>query len=345
MATIVDVAREAGVSISTVSHVVNGTRPVREPTRQRVIDAIARTGYTPNSSARALKRARTESIGLVVSDIENPFFTDVIGGVEAEAREAGYTLLLANAAEDPARQAEAIRVLHERRVDGLMVALAAGSDSEAIPHLSGLGLPVVLIDRLAADGLDQVGVENEAPTAELVRHLASVGHRRIAMVAGLPGISTTEERVRGYRLGLEQSGIEFDPALVCQGGSRPEQAEHAVMDVMSLDDRPTAFVSANNLMTLGVLRAIETLGLRVPEDVALVSYDDFSWADLFSPRLTTVAQPTEAIGREAMRLILRRLMNPDAPPRTVRLTARIVHRDSCGCSGLGLPSLERTDLE
>lgn len=337
MATLVDVAHRAEVSISTVSHVVNGTRPVRDETRQRVLAAIEKEGYEPDGLARALRRSKSDSVGLVIPDITNPFFAEVIDGLEAEARNAGFTVLLAHSNEDPERERASIAALLSRRVDGLIVGPAAGAEFSGVATSGVRRTPVVLLDRLGVSGVDQVGVESVDATRSLARHLASLGHRRIAMVAGVEGISTSDDRVAGYRLGLQDSGVEIDPTLIVPGMSKSEPAKAAVLDLMSRREAPTALVVGNNQMTLGALAALQEVGRRVPDDVAICAHDDFAWASLFSPRLTTVAQPAFAIGREAMRLLLRRLKHPDAPPRVVRLPPTIVHRESCGCAHPDLP--------
>ena len=213
MATITDVARIAGVSVSTVSHVVNGTRTVGPETRGRVVAAIEETGYRQHAVARALRRARTDSIGLVVSDTGQPVFAEMVRGVEHEARAAGFTLLLANSAEDHDLERASVQALRERRVDGLLLAQVSGTDAELVRSMTADGLPVVLIDRLSIPEVDQVGVENAGPMRALVRHLIDTGHRRIALVAGDPGVPTLAERRSGYEQALETAGIRLDPAL------------------------------------------------------------------------------------------------------------------------------------
>ena len=183
----------------------------------------------------------------------------------------------------------------------------------ALPYLESQGVPVVLLDRFVDAPLDQVGCDNEQPTARLVEHLIGLGHRRIAMAIGIPGLSTTVERVRGYRLALEQGGIAFDPALVAEGGSLRDQAEAAMHSLLDLAEPPTAVVSGNNFMTIGLLRAIADRGLSVPDDLALVAFDDFEWADLFAPRLTVIRQPTTELGSRAVELLLSRLEDPSRP--------------------------------
>src|SRR4051812_3158133 len=327
-----EVARLAGVSVTTVSHVINGTRPASERTRRSVLQAIERTGYRPNTIARALARGGTQSLGLAISGLSNPYFMDVVAAVEQAAGRAGHTLLLGDTREDAEHELRIVRTLAERQVDGLLLAPSVGAREHALPYLESTGIPVVLLDRFV-DGvaLDQVGCDNEQPTARLVEHLIDLGHRRIAMAIGIPGLSTTDERVRGYRLALERAGLSFDPALVAEGGSQRDQARRAMHALLDLPKPPTAVVSGNNFMTIGLLRAIAERGLTVPDDIALVAFDDFEWADLFHPRLTVIRQPTTDLGARAVELLLSRLADPDRPVRTERLEAAFIHRDSCGC--------------
>lgn len=325
-----DVARAAGVSTTTVSHVLNGTRAVAEPTRQRVLDVIDELGYTHNTIARSLATSSTLTIGVAISAITNPYFMDLVRALEAEISAAGYLLLLADTKEDPVEELRVIRSLHARRVDGYILAPTAHSEP-SLRYLLDRGLPAVLIDRLADTHFDQVGVENRDATVQLVEHLAGLGHQHIAMVCGQEGLTTTDERVAGYRIGLENAGLRYDPALVIAGSSDIEPAREAVHRLRALPDPPTALVTANNRMTIGAMAALHDLGLTVPDDVALVCFDDFEWADLFHPRLTVVAQPISQIGEQAARMLLSRLKEPDRQPRTVQLAPTFVHRESCGC--------------
>ncbi|MFK4150088.1 LacI family DNA-binding transcriptional regulator [Streptomyces sp. NPDC004065] len=383
MPTMADVARSAGVSVATVSHVLNGTRPVLPHTRQAVLDAVEELGYTPNGPARSLVTSRTRSIGLAVSALSNPYFTEILQGVERCALRHGYSLLVADPHDDPGHERRAVRLLHERRVDGVIVAPSAEPHA-LLEYLTRHAVPTVFLDRLvrtgpetevrtgpeaevptgpeagaptgaesAADGrdgvrggapaaepgdgvrpapgFDQVCADGTGPTARLVTHLAALGHRRIGLVAGLPGLSTTGERVTGYRHGLAAAGLPHDERLVAHGDSTAEGAERATGALLSLAAPPTALVTANNAMTIGTLRALRARGLSVPGDIALGCFDDFVWADLFSPRLTAIAQPAEELGAQAVRLLLDRLAHPGRPTRTVRLSCTFVHRTSCGC--------------
>ncbi|HWK27709.1 MAG TPA: LacI family DNA-binding transcriptional regulator [Solirubrobacter sp.] len=328
-----DVARLAGVSVTTVSHVINGTRPASERTRERVLEAIERTGYRPNTLARALARGGTQSLGLAISGLSNPYFSEVVSAIEGAASRAGHTLLLGDTREDPEQELRIVRALAERQVDGMLLAPTAGALEHALPYLESQGIPTVLLDRFVDADFDQVGSDNEQPTARLVEHLIDRGHRRIGMAIGIRGLSTTDERVRGYKLALERGGLGFDPALLAEGASERDRARAAMDALLDLDDPPTAMVSGNNFMTIGVLRAFADRGLRVPDDMALVAFDDFEWADLFAPRLTVIRQPTAELGERAVALLLSRLEDPERPPRRERLEATFVHRDSCGCTG------------
>ncbi|WP_018545738.1 LacI family DNA-binding transcriptional regulator [Streptomyces sp. LaPpAH-108] len=355
MPTMADVARRAGVSVATVSHVLNDTRPVLPHTRQAVLDAVDALGYTPNTLARSLVTSRTRSIGLAVSAISNPYFTEILQGVEAAALAEGYSLLIADPHDDPEHELKVVQLLHERRVDGMIVAPSARPD-ELVTYLRRQAVPTVFLDRVItpdgddsgdvdgaagpdrsdqlasrAAGFDQVCAENSEPMARLVTHLAGLGHRRIGLIAGLPGLSTTSERITGYRRGLAAAGLPYDADLVVSGSSESAAAERATADLLSRPAAPTALVTANNAMTIGTLRALRERGLSVPDDIALCSFDDFAWADLFSPRLTAIAQPSREMGARAVRVLLDRLAAPDRPTRTVRLPCAFVHRTSCGC--------------
>ncbi|MFI8532344.1 LacI family DNA-binding transcriptional regulator [Streptomyces aquilus] len=333
MPTMADVARSAGVSVATVSHVLNGTRPVLPHTRQAVLDAMDELGYTPNTLARSLVTSRTRSIGLAVSAISNPYFTEILQGVEAETLRHGYSLLIADPHDDPAHERKVVQLLHERRVDGMIVAPSA-EPGDLLAYLDRHRVPTVLLDRVVEGPphFDQVCAENAGPTSRLVTHLAGLGHRRIGLVAGLPGLSTSGERLAGYRSGLTAAGLPYDEQLVAYGDSASAGAERATAALLSLADPPTALVTANNAMTIGALRTLRDRGLSVPGDLALCCFDDFAWADLFSPRLTAIAQPSKELGAEAVRVLLARLAAPDRPAGTVRLPCTFVHRSSCGCA-------------
>ena len=354
-----DVARIAGVSTSTVSHVLNGTRTVGPATEQQVRDAIAQLGYRPNIVARALATSRTMNIGLCLPITANPTFVVLVDVIERKLTAAGYHLMLHDTRDDIAVQARIVRQLLDLRADGIILApspdtalsdsalsdsvlsdsalTSALSDSAGRPDASGIRTaidahtPLVLIDRFAAADCDQVASDGVEPMRALTAHLAANGHRRIAVVAGLTGIDTSVERLQGYREAVATHGLDIDPALVIHGESDLEMTRAGVTALFSRPDRPTALVTTNNVMTLGSMRAFVDLGLRVPDDVALVCFDDFEWTDLFTPRLTAVAQDLATMGERAVQLVLRRIADPAVDTRRLRVAPEFHHRDSCGC--------------
>jgi LacI family transcriptional regulator len=332
VATIVDVARVAGVSTSTVSHVVNGTRPVNDDTRRRVLNAIQATGYRQDSVARALRRARTDSIGLVVSDVAQPVFAEMVRGVEEKATLAGYTLLLANSGEDPAREVRSLHALAAKRVDGLIVAPVARSVRKELEAIRQDGIPIVLMDRLGSSKTDHVGVENTAPMRDLVLHMVGHGHAKIALAGGDLAVSTVAERCQGYLDALEQSGIAPTKGYLMTGSGLAEDTRAQLRELMDSPGRPTAVVATSTETAIGVLEAAADLGLRTPHDFAFATFDGFAHADLFRPGVTTVTSPAHEIGNTAMQLLLGRLGDgADAPAKSVRLKPEITYRESCGC--------------
>jgi len=328
--TIVDIAREARVSVSTVSHVVNGTRRVAPATARAVREIVARTGYSANAVARALKTSRTRSVGIAVSVACNPYFGDIVGAIEGECALSGMMVFLSDTRDDPEIEFDVVRALLQRRVDGLILAPSADPERRTLRYLAEKGTPCVLVDRTPDPSFDQVGVDNGEAIAGLVQRVAARGHRRIGYVGGAPGFETTMERVAGYRAALVDLGLGFDDGLVGIGNTTVTAAAEAVRKLLARPQRPTALVCGNNLCTIGAMRALRALGLRVPADLSLVGFDDFEWAELFEPRLTLIAQPVAEIGRRATQLLMERIAEPQGPPRTVRLKTSLIERESCG---------------
>lgn len=330
MATVLDVARRAGVSTATVSYVLNGTRFVSEALRERVMAAARELQYEPNAAARTLRSNRSATIGLLVSDLHNPFFTEAIRGIEDVAQARGYTVILTNSAEDPVRESACLRALRARHVDGLILAPAGGRYAE-LEALLAANVPLVFLDR-KVPGLNAAAVtlDNETAAQAAVSHLIELGHQRIGMIAGRSRLSTTLERQDGYRRALAEAGLTVDETLVIEGGSTIEGGATAADALLQRSAPPTAVFVANNLMTIGALMVIERHGLSVPDDVALVGFDDFAWADVLRPRLTTVAQPLYEIGETAAELLLSQLAGLLTEPRQVTLPGTLIVRDSSG---------------
>jgi LacI family transcriptional regulator len=328
MTTLVEVARTAGVSVSTVSHVVNGTRYVSPGKAKLVNDAIAAVGYLPNTLARSLKLASTSSVGLAISALSNPYFSDIICAVEAECARLGLMVFLSDTQDDPDKELAVIRALHQRRVDGIIFAPSA-APSLALEYLLQRRLPCVLIDRMADPRFDQIGLDNFAAMQALVEHVVSMGHRTIGFVAGQPGFATTVERVAAFHAALEAKGISSPADAVVTGSASTAGATAAAHRLLSRPQPPTVIITGNNMATVGVMRAVRERGLNVPGDLSLVGIDDFEWADLFEPRLTLVAQPCAEIGRQAAALLVERITAPEGTRRSVRLAPELRSRTSC----------------
>ena len=324
-----DVASRAGVSSSTVSHVLNGTRKVSPATVLAVQRAIQELGYIPNTLARSLARSSTSTIGVAISALSNHYFSETVHAIETECAKHGYMMLFVDTHDDPEQELRVVTALHHRRVDGVLLAPSPGS--RALAYLQANEVPTVLVDRMMSAQFDQVGVENTASTQALVTHLIEHGHRRIGFIAGRAGLGTTDERVAGYRAALQAAGLAFEPQLLVNGGSDSEPARQATAQLLALPVPPTAIMAGNNLMTLGAMHALRDAQMEVPGQMALLGFDDFDWADFFVPRLTLIAQPIKALGARAVHRLLQRMAAPEAPTESVRLAPTLQVRNSCGC--------------
>jgi LacI family transcriptional regulator len=325
-ATIDDVARKAGVAISTVSHVINGTRFVSEATKLAVEQAIVATGYIPNSLARSLARSRTNTIGIALSGTSNPYFMDLVYAIAAECTTRKWMTLLADTKEDPEVEEKSVRQLHQHRVDGIILATCGDENSRSLAYLEQNRLPTVLVDRLVSRRFNQVGVENKHAIKQLVEHLYNLGHRRIAMIAGRPHVATTFERVNAYKRTLRDHGLPVDEALIHDGSEDAESFQR----LLALKRPPTAILAGNNRSMMRLMQYLHTAGLQVPRDIAVVGFDDFEWADFFHPRLTVIAQPMETIAKRAIALLAASVENPDLKRQTLHIKPKLVIRESCG---------------
>jgi len=329
MPTLHDVARAAGVSIATVSATINQTTFVSPALQERVRKAVAEIGYHPDAIARSLKTRTTKTLGLIISDIANPFFTSLIRGVEDVANARGYTLVLCNTDERLDKEQAYVQLLRSRRVDGVIMAPVGGAE-DYIDFETAVGAPVVFIDRRVPARADVVVVDNALGAREVVRHLIGLGHRRIGVITGLPKISTSEERLAGYQSALQGAGLRSDPALLKVGYSRLEGGYQAALELLALQHPPTAIFATNNLMAIGLMRAVAERRLRCPHDISVACFDDFDWASVFHPRLTTVAQPTYEMGSKAAEFLITRLTGGAiAEPQTCVLAPTLIIRDSC----------------
>ena len=329
MATIRDVAKLAGVSPTTVSHVINGTRFVREETRARVLEAMRRLNYQPNRLARSLRQKRTHTLGLLIPNSANPFFAEVLRGIEDACFEMGYSVILCNADDDPEKELEYLSVLVEKQVDGIVL-VSAGAADESLRLLTASRVPAVVVDReFASQGFDTVVTDNQGGGYAATRHLLSLGHRRIGCITGPSLLTPSAARVTGYRQALEEAGVPFDEELVVPGDFRSESGYEMTRKLLGLPEPPTAIFACNDMMALGAICAVHEAGLRVPDDVSVVGFDDITLASYSVPRLTTIAQPRHKMGFMAARMLIERISNRDAPIKRELLPTTLIVRDSC----------------
>jgi LacI family transcriptional regulator len=317
MSTIVDVAQRAGVSTTTASRVISGSGYASPAARAKVEQAVAELGYVPNAVARHLRSSRTKTIALVVSDITNPFFTTIARGVEDAALPRGYAVMFANTDESSSKEIDYLRMLVERQIDGLLL-VPSGNSPEAFEILGAAKMPTVVLDRrVTIRQLDEVRCDSEDGGYQLVRHLLELGHRRIAVITGPRDISTSADRVAGYERALREAGLPVSPELVAYDTYSVEAGRRQVAHVLALEPPPTAIVATNNFLAIGALNGLHAAGLRIPEDISLVAYDDLpsEWhEDRF---FTVLSQPAYELGRRATELLLDRLDGSAGPVRRV----------------------------
>jgi DNA-binding LacI/PurR family transcriptional regulator len=329
--TIRDVARSASVSLSTVSLVLNQTGPASAETRQRVLDAVRELGYEPNSQARNLRSRRAHAIGLIVPDVLNPFFALVAEGVQEEARRRDYLLVLCSSDFEADREADHARLLRASRLDGVIHLSGTGVPEEALLELAG-DSPLVFVDERVA-GLDRpfVGSDNRRGARLAAEFALECGHVRFGIVEGPPGLWTASERSAGYKQALEEAGIDLAEISTFAGDYRLESGRDAAARLVGQNglQTPTVLLVANDLMAIGCLRHCVDAGIRVPEEVGIVGYDDIALAELVTPGLTTVRQPAREMGRQAARMLLDEIEGRDGE-REVDLPAELVVRDSLG---------------
>lgn len=328
MSTIYDVASRAGVSPATVSRVLNGRTDVSPDLATRVRQAVSDLGYRPNGVARNLRRRVTTVWGLIISDIGNPFFTALVRGVEDVAHEAGFSLVLCNSDEDLVKERRYVDIALDEQMAGVIISAASEADSDLSP-LIDRGIPVVAVDRrLDSAAIDTVLVDNVRGARDATKHLIDVGCRRIACITGPSRTTTASERLRGFRQAMEAAGREVPAELVVMENFKENGGYEGAQKLLALDEPPDGLFVANNLMTMGALEAIEDAGVGIPNDIALIGFDDLPWARHARPRLSTVAQPTYDMGREAAKLLASRVAGESGVVRTLVLPPTLHVRES-----------------
>jgi len=334
LVTIKDVAKRAGVSVMTVSRVINGSKNVSESTRKKVLKAIEELGYVPNSVARSLVLKKTSTIGLVISDITNPFFTTIARGVEDTAISEHYTVIICSTDENPEKELMYVEVLAKSKVDGVIYASASGKKAP-LKSLFLKNIPIVLIDRTieGVNDLDIVRGDSVYGAYLLTKHLIELGHKRIGIVVGSTFISTARDRVEGYKKALNEAKIPIDDSLIKiseRSKFSKEDGYRLTKELLEIKDPPTAVFGGNNLMAIGAMLAIKEKGLEIPDDISLVSFDDIESLSEVYPFLTVVKQPAYTMGVLAAELLIRRIENIDKiqEKREIMLTPELIIRKS-----------------
>lgn len=332
MATIRDVAKMSGVSISTVSLALNDTGRVSPETYQKIRAAAQAVGYAPNPVAQSLKSGRSRLIGMIVGDISNPFFGRMLKGVERSALDRNHLVIVSDSGGKPEQELAILDHLSEQRVAGIIIT-PHGRSPEYAARINRLPMPFVLVDhRVPGVETDYIGSDNVLASAMLTEHLIRFGHRRIAHIAGRTGLYTTGLRLKGFVDTMRGAGIEVDPTLIVDGHYDGERAYAEAMRLMTRPDRPTAILAANNVMALGALQAINDLGFKCPRDISLTSIDDVPWGNVIQPRITMVVQQVDELARIASEWLLERIRargTAPLPPREHILIPQLVVGQSC----------------
>jgi len=328
--TLRDVAKTAGVSISTVSRVVRGEDVVNPETKRKVMEAVKKLDYYPDTTARAMVKKQTNTIGLIISDISNPFYPPLLRGVENTINKFNYSLILCNTDESAEKEKQYLRVMLEKRIDGLIVSLASSANTRFLKEFEKRNIPIVCIDRKPKNmEVDTVCVDNIQGAFMAVEYLLKIGHRKIAMISGIRGITTTEGRIKGYLKALKDYGV--DKSLIVEGKSTIEGAIEAIDKLLSLDFSPTALFSCNNLITLGTYIGLKKHDKKIPKDIAVIGFDDLNWAEALHPSPTVVSQPTYTIGATAAQILIQRILKEGPKNRqNIVLKTELIVRDSCG---------------
>jgi DNA-binding LacI/PurR family transcriptional regulator len=331
MATIRDVARRAGVSVATTARALGDYGYVSDAARRRVQRAARALDYHPNAIARSMIKGRTQTLAVIVSDNANPFFASVVRGIEDVVLAQGYAIMLCNTDENPSKEAMYLQTVRQKRVDGLIISQAGGTTT-LLRDMLASGVPIVQMDRRQPGlGADAVLIDNRAGVRAAVEHLIGLGHRRIGIISGPRQVYTGRERLEAYKATLAAAGLPVTEELILEGTFKEPSGHELIGRVLKLPMPPTAVFVANNLMTIGALLGLKEAGVRIPEEMAVVGFDDMEWAPILTPPLTAVAQPGYDLGTAAARMILSRLTDTVGfRPRKIVLQPRLVIRESCG---------------
>jgi len=328
MATIKDIARHVGVSTATISHVINNTRFVSEGLREKILKAIQELNYQPNGIARSLVKRKTHIIGIIVSDILNPFYTAVVRGIEDVTHKSGYNVMLCNTDEDPEKEKLSIQVLLEKRIDGLAISTAFQEGVHPLlPQLKTVPL-VNMVRKIKGLTADAVVGDNTGGAYKAIEHLIELGHRRIGIISGPSGLSSGAERLKGYKKALEGHRIPIDQGLIKFGDFKKESGYTLTKEILQGNAPPTAIFVTNNQMTIGALSALNELKMRIPENISLISFDDMEWYAFLNPPITTVEHSPYQMGKKAGEMLLQRISKKRTRAKKVLFPSNLIVRGS-----------------
>jgi LacI family transcriptional regulator len=324
-----DVAERAGVSVTSVSHVINQTRLVSDDLRERVLTAMNELGYQPNALARSLRRKETYTIGVIMTNSADPFFAEVTRGVEDACFEQGYNIILCNSDSDLDKELFYTNELIKKRVDGILFLAAGGKSTQHIRTMQERKTPLVVVDRYIPDlAVDTVLIDNARGGWLATHHLIELGHRRIGCITGPSDLTLSAERVTGYRRALQEAGILVDEGLIVKGNFQYETGYQAAQQFLTETKPPTAIFACNDLMAIGVINAAVKQGWQVPDRLSVIGFDDIRMAAYTNPLLTTVAQPKYEMGSIATTMLLERIHQQEMAPRQKLLDTHLVVRES-----------------
>lgn len=329
--TMKDIAREAEVSSATVSHVINGTKKISEPTQNKILELIKKYNYIPNSTAKNLRVQSTKTAALIVSSLPDTFITDMVYGVEERAREAGYNLLLVNTNEDEDYEQKTINLLHSKMVDGIILSPAA-KNLEYLNKFSPDDFPIVLVNRYAetVQHMPRVTGDNVQTGYDATKHLMEHGHRHIGVIYGVSNVSSTNDRLEGYKTALQEKNISFKEDYLELGHATVEGGAAAVDNLLKRNPSITALFIQNDLMTIGVISQLKKLAISIPNQIALIGFGDFASASIIDPPITTIVQPSQQLGMLAFDTLMQRI-NHSKSIENHCLSASLILRKSCGC--------------
>jgi LacI family transcriptional regulator len=326
--TIKDIAKEANVSVTTVSRVLNNKPDVGDDTRAKILKIIDEMNYNPNSVARGLVMQKTHTIGLIIPDISNPFFPQIVRAVEDKAQELGYSVILFNTDNHLERERKAVELFKSKQLDGLIVSLSLGNE-KILKDLKAANFPVVQIDRSVLDHLyPLISIDNKKSAYQMVEYMIKKGYKKIAHITGDLNTTTARDRLAGYKKALKDYEIKINKDYIVEGEYTQNSAYQAMKSLLSLENRPKAIFAANDLSAAGIYKALFEAGLKIPEDIAVAGHDDINLASLLKPELTTMRQPKYEMGERAVTILLKMINKQDFEIKDQILTTNLIIRES-----------------